>query len=117
MFLPKIYITSYNINYLLQNSDMLKLGRSKPWPEQLKQFTGSEKLAADPILDYFAPLRDWLKEQQAEHKYPIGWEVSDVPTKVRTGQSGSSAHSDKGVHIMLLLLFSMFGAVFTLMLS
>lgn len=94
---------------------MLKLGRSKPWPEQLKQFTGSEKLSADPILDYFAPLRVWLKEQQAKHKYPIGWKVPDV--KVRSGRSGSNAHSDKGVHIVLLLVFSLFWAAFTLMFS
>ena len=81
---------------------MLKLGRSKPWPEQLKQFTGSEKLSADPILDYFAPLRDWLKKQQAEHKYPVGWEVPG--DKVTTGHSKSNANSIKCVSCVLLFL-------------
>lgn len=52
---------------------MLSLGKSKPWPEQLKQFTGSEKISAEPIMEYFAPLRKWLKEQQQKHKYIVGW--------------------------------------------
>lgn len=55
--------------------DMLKLGRSKPWPEQLKQFTGSEKISAQPIMEYYAPLRKWLKRQQEEKKYTVGWKT------------------------------------------
>lgn len=52
---------------------MLALGRSRPWPEVLKTFTGSEKLTAQPILEYFAPLTKWLKEQQQKHGYSVGW--------------------------------------------
>ncbi|MEA2204855.1 MAG: peptidyl-dipeptidase [Blastocatellia bacterium] len=39
---------------------MLALGLSKPWPEALKTMTGEEKMDATAILDYFAPLKQWL---------------------------------------------------------
>jgi peptidyl-dipeptidase A len=42
---------------------MLALGKSKPWPEALKALTGEEKMDATAIIDYFAPLKTWLDEQ------------------------------------------------------
>ncbi|XP_057302369.1 angiotensin-converting enzyme-like [Hydractinia symbiolongicarpus] len=54
--------------------DMLRLGKKKPWPEALKQFTGSDKLSAAPINEYFKPLIDWLKKERAEKKYKLGWD-------------------------------------------
>ncbi len=42
---------------------MLALGASKPWPVALKQLTGSEKIDAAAILEYFGPLHSWLKDQ------------------------------------------------------
>jgi peptidyl-dipeptidase A len=42
---------------------MLELGQSRPWPEALKALTGEEKMDATAILDYFAPLKRWLDEQ------------------------------------------------------
>lgn len=50
---------------------MLEMGQSKPWPEALKVFTGSPKLSAKPMLDYFAPLKKWLDEQNKGEK--SGW--------------------------------------------
>ncbi|PRC95018.1 M2 family metallopeptidase [Solimicrobium silvestre] len=44
---------------------MLKMGSSKPWPEALKTMTGSDRIDATAILDYFAPLKVWLDEQNA----------------------------------------------------
>ncbi|HEX8068592.1 MAG TPA: M2 family metallopeptidase [Pyrinomonadaceae bacterium] len=43
--------------------EMLALGLSKPWPEALKAMTGEDKMDATAILDYFAPLKQWLDEQ------------------------------------------------------
>ncbi|MBO0862529.1 MAG: M2 family metallopeptidase, partial [Chloracidobacterium sp.] len=43
--------------------EMLKMGQSRPWPEALKALTGEEKMDATAILDYFAPLKAWLDEQ------------------------------------------------------
>jgi peptidyl-dipeptidase A len=42
---------------------MLAMGKSKPWPEALKAITGEDKMDATAILDYFAPLKQWLDEQ------------------------------------------------------
>lgn len=42
---------------------MLAMGLSKPWPEALKALTGEDKMDATAILDYFAPLKAWLDEQ------------------------------------------------------
>jgi len=42
---------------------MLEMGQSRPWPEALKALTGEEKMDATAIIDYFAPLKSWLDEQ------------------------------------------------------
>jgi peptidyl-dipeptidase A len=42
---------------------MLEMGRSRPWPEALKELTGEEKMDATAIIDYYAPLKTWLDEQ------------------------------------------------------
>jgi peptidyl-dipeptidase A len=42
---------------------MLKMGRSRPWPEELTTFTGEHDIDARAINDYFAPLSAWLDKQ------------------------------------------------------
>ncbi|MFI5173302.1 MAG: M2 family metallopeptidase [Terriglobia bacterium] len=42
---------------------MLMMGQSRPWPEALKALTGEDKMDASALLDYFAPLKQWLDEQ------------------------------------------------------
>jgi len=42
---------------------MLEMGRSRPWPEALEAVTGQREMDASVILDYFAPLKAWLDEQ------------------------------------------------------
>jgi peptidyl-dipeptidase A len=42
---------------------MLETGRSQPWQQTLQEMTGSDHLDAQAMLDYFAPLYTWLKEQ------------------------------------------------------
>jgi peptidyl-dipeptidase A len=44
-------------------NQMLAMGLSKPWPEALKTMTGEDKMDATAIIDYFAPLKTWLDEQ------------------------------------------------------
>ena len=51
---------------LLNFSDMLKMGKSKPWPEALKKLTGSETLEVGALTQYFKPLRKWTVEQREE---------------------------------------------------
>lgn len=50
---------------------MLEMGVSRPWPEALKVVTGQDRLDATAILDYFAPLKSWLDEQNRGRK--CGW--------------------------------------------
>jgi peptidyl-dipeptidase A len=45
---------------------MLEAGQSRPWQETLKEMTGTDHLDAQPMLDYFAPLYRWLKEQNGK---------------------------------------------------
>ncbi len=42
---------------------MLALGQSRPWPDALEALTGQREMDATAILDYFAPLKAWLDEQ------------------------------------------------------
>jgi peptidyl-dipeptidase A len=42
---------------------MLEMGSSQPWQQAYKVLTGSEKMNATAVLDYFAPLQTWLKEK------------------------------------------------------
>ena len=50
---------------------MLAMGLSRPWPEALEALTGQKQMDATAILDYFAPLKKWL-DQQNQGK-PVGW--------------------------------------------
>ncbi len=50
---------------------MLEMGASRPWPEALEVVTGQKQMDATAILDYFAPLKTWLDEQNKGQK--CGW--------------------------------------------
>ncbi|NIA71361.1 M2 family metallopeptidase [Pelagibius litoralis] len=50
---------------------MLELGAEKPWPEALETFTGSPEMDGGAVVEYFEPLMDWLKEQNADRR--CGW--------------------------------------------
>ncbi len=51
---------------------MLKMGLSKPWPDALEALTGSRQMDATAILDYFAPLKQYLDEQLKGKN--VGWQ-------------------------------------------
>ncbi len=42
---------------------LLEMGASRPWPEALEVVTGQRQMDATAIVDYFAPLKAWLDEQ------------------------------------------------------
>ena len=42
---------------------MMEMGMARPWPEALEALTGQREMDASAILDYFAPLKRWLDEQ------------------------------------------------------
>ena len=54
---------------------MLKMGRSKPWPQALEKLTGSQEVDVGALAEYFQPLRDWLVKQRKKIGYAaLGWE-------------------------------------------
>ncbi|QDZ90721.1 M2 family metallopeptidase [Shewanella decolorationis] len=52
---------------------MLELGASQPWPVALKEVTGTKGMDAKAVLDYFAPLKTWLDEQNTAANRQCGW--------------------------------------------
>ncbi|NNL87598.1 MAG: M2 family metallopeptidase [Marinicaulis sp.] len=50
---------------------MLEMGAEKPWPEALEAFTGTREMDGSAVVEYFAPLMEWLQEQNAERT--CGW--------------------------------------------
>ncbi|UNU00790.1 M2 family metallopeptidase [Xanthomonas translucens] len=53
---------------------MLQRGGSQPWQQTLKELTGNDKLDAAPLLEYFAPMQEWLKQQNQGQL--CGWEAA-----------------------------------------
>ena len=52
---------------------MLSKGSSQPWQKTMKELTGGEKMDASAVLEYFAPLQTWLKQQNAGKQ--CGWQA------------------------------------------
>ncbi|MGI9288900.1 MAG: M2 family metallopeptidase [Pseudomonadales bacterium] len=50
---------------------MMEMGRSRPWPDAMQALTGQRELDASALLEYFAPLQEWLNEQNEGRK--CGW--------------------------------------------
>jgi peptidyl-dipeptidase A len=56
-------------------SQMLEMGRSRPWPDALESIAGEREMDATAILDYFAPLGAWLEAQNEGRS--CGWSSSE----------------------------------------
>ncbi len=52
-------------------NEMMKMGAEKPWPEALEALTGEREMDASAIIDYYAPLIEWLEEQNKDAQ--CGW--------------------------------------------
>ncbi|MEM6834739.1 MAG: M2 family metallopeptidase [Pseudomonadota bacterium] len=50
---------------------MLELGASKPWPDALEAFTGTREMDATALLEYYAPVADFLNKENAGRS--CGW--------------------------------------------
>ena len=56
---------------------MLGRGASQPWQATLREMTGSDRMDASAVLEYFAPLQDWLKAQNEGQA--CGWSAAAMP--------------------------------------
>lgn len=68
-------------------SDVLSLGKSRPWPEALYMLTKgrTSEMDAGPMLEYFQPLYEWLEQQNKGRT--VGWTSTDstsCPCAART---------------------------------
>lgn len=52
---------------------MLAMGKSEPWPDELEALTGQRQMDATAMLEYFAPLKQWLDEQNRANGVQTGW--------------------------------------------
>ncbi len=54
---------------------MLSKGSSQPWQKTMKELTGKEEMDGSAVLEYFAPLQSWLKEQNKGQQ--CGWQAPE----------------------------------------
>ncbi|XP_077986222.1 angiotensin-converting enzyme 2-like [Glandiceps talaboti] len=56
--------------------DMLRLGKSKPWPEAMMAIAGTDKMESRAFVEYFKPLDEWLNTQIADNDLfgELGWD-------------------------------------------
>ncbi|KAG8519750.1 Angiotensin-converting enzyme 2, partial [Galemys pyrenaicus] len=57
--------------------EMLSLGNSEPWPLALEKVVGEKTMNVKPLLNYFDPLLNWLKEQNRNSF--VGWSTNCPP--------------------------------------
>ena len=72
-----ILLSLFHFNVI--HRKMLELGSSKPWQEAMFVMTGTRNMSALPLVEYFTPLVDWLKEHNNGEN--IGWSES-CPTNI-----------------------------------
>ncbi len=51
--------------------ELLALGARRPWPEALEAFSGERRTDPTALLEYFRPLRDFLRTENRGQ--PVGW--------------------------------------------
>ena len=86
---------------------MLRLGKRKPWPEALKLLTGSDKLSAAPIKEYFQLLMTWLQKERKEKNYSVGWikaKPTPKPSSAMKTQIGEYVFIGVSIFLAILLL-------------
>ncbi len=58
--------------------EMLAQGASRPWPETLEKLTGTKQMDGSALIEYFAPLMEYLAKQNEGQS--CGWDAdAEVP--------------------------------------
>jgi peptidyl-dipeptidase A len=76
--------------------DGLSLGFSKHWSESLKAITGETEISGEALMEYFAPLLKFLKEQNAKD--------DDGAKEDDDDDAGTIIGGDKGIVISIALI-------------
>ncbi|KAK6041741.1 hypothetical protein COOONC_20754 [Cooperia oncophora] len=76
--------------------EVMKKGSSITWLQALEQLTGSKQLDASPLLEYYEPLANWLRNTNEVDQTVLGWDgdgsaftAEEIP-KPRAGMDGGS---------------------------
>uniref|UniRef100_A0A3P9IDC3 Angiotensin-converting enzyme n=1 Tax=Oryzias latipes TaxID=8090 RepID=A0A3P9IDC3_ORYLA len=85
-------------------SDVMKLGFSKPWPEAMAMITGQSKMSAQPLMQYFEPLIQWLQRENQMNGDVIGWPEYDWKPQGKTNKRRHLPHRF-GVEFLGLYLY------------
>lgn len=56
--------------------DLMKLGSTKHWRDAMEMLTGERKLSGKAIMEYYAPLYEWLKEENKRNRVHVGWNAN-----------------------------------------
>ncbi|OQV19522.1 Angiotensin-converting enzyme [Hypsibius exemplaris] len=75
--------------------DVMELGSSVPWQAALEKLTGSTRMDAGPMLEYFEPLSDWLDQDNAQWGTTLGWGLGSDTVCGQGGEADISAKPDK----------------------
>jgi peptidyl-dipeptidase A len=75
--------------------EMLAAGASRPWQQTLRSFAGTDRVDAAPLLEYFAPLREWLAQENAGRA--CGWSepsalAADAAPRLGSGRDQYGEH-------------------------
>lgn len=74
----------HNCDYYQQESagkllkDVMKLGSTKHWRDAMEMVTNERKLNGKAIMEYYAPLYEWLKEENKKNGVTVGWDDSSI---------------------------------------
>lgn len=66
--------------------DVMKLGFSKPWPEAMTMITGQPRMTAEPLMQYFKPLIEWLEAENNRNGDARGWPEYDWKPSAAKGE-------------------------------
>eukprot|EP00064_Thunnus_orientalis_P006861 superscaffoldBa00000734_g6880 len=89
--------------------DVMKQGFSKPWPEALTMITGAPKMSAQPLMQYFQPLIQWLEAENDRNNDVRGWpeydwKPSTIPVSTKVDFLGMSVDSSAALAGQWVLL-------------
>ncbi|XP_054156845.1 angiotensin-converting enzyme-like [Oppia nitens] len=83
---------------------MLSIGSSDLWPKQLELMTGTDRMDAKPMLEYFEPLNQFLDEQLKNETIDWDFDVEDyfdnalqAPVEFRSSKKRGSGLTKSGV--------------------
>lgn len=68
-----MYINTINLD---SRRSMMSLGSTKSWHDVIAKVLAKPDLSASAILEYYAPIIDWVKALNKENNVKIGWNES-----------------------------------------